>query len=298
MTGTTNTWMKAGTFLAVLFCASGIALARDAQSAQQGSQPAQQQPPAQQSDKDKQPTPAPLSMDSAPAPASAEEEAAYKAVTAVPDTDTAKKIQLAEDFLQKYPQSRYRPAMYQSLVSGYFATQQVAKLLDVGDKEIELNPNDAPVLAVVSQTIVRTFDPKAPDAMKRLEKAEQYSKRAIEVTPTLPKPANLTDDAFTNAKNDTLEMAHGGLGLAYVREGKYSEAIPELEESIKANTHGQPDPVNFYLLGIANAKTSHFAAAATAYGKCAAIQSTLQPTCKNGADEAKKQGETQLSAPN
>jgi tetratricopeptide (TPR) repeat protein len=296
MTGTTNTWMKAGAFLAMLFCASGIVLARDAQSGQQGSQPAQQQAPAQQTDKDKQPTPAPLSMDSAPA--SAEEEAAYKAVTATPDSETTKKIQLAEDFLQKYPQSRYRPTMYQVLVSEYFATQQVAKLLDVGDKEIALNPNDAPVLAVVSQTIVRTFDPKAPDAMKRLEKAEQYSKRAIEVTPTLQKPANLTDDAFTNAKNDTLEMAHGGLGLAYVREGKYAEAIPELEESIKANTHGQPDPVNFYLLGIANSKTSHFAASAAAYNKCAAIQSTLQPTCKSGAEEAKKQSETQLSAPN
>ena len=183
-----------------------------AQSGQQGqsggqSQPApqQQQPPA--SDKDKQPSPPPLSMDNAAppaAPASPEEEAASKSVQQA--TDPNKKVQLAEEFLQKYPQSRYRPTMYQALVSGYFATQQVPKMLEAGEKEVEINPNDAPVLAVMAQALARTYNAKAPDAAKQLDKAEMYSKRAIEITPTLPKPENLTDEAFNNAKNDTLEI--------------------------------------------------------------------------------------------
>ena len=183
------------------------------------------------------------------------------------------------------------------MVSGYFATQQVPKLLDAADKELAINPNDAPVLAVVAQTIARTFNAKAPDADQQLQKAEQYSKRAIEITPTLPKPANLSDEAFLMAKNDTLEMAHGGLGLVYIRRAKFEEAIPELDESIKADTHPQPDPVKYYLLGMADSKTSHYDAAVTAFTKCAAIQSSLAPTCKAGADEAKKAGATQLSAP-
>jgi tetratricopeptide (TPR) repeat protein len=276
----------------------GGAASTSAQSGQQGgqSQPPQQQPPAQQ-DKDKQPNPAPLSMDNAPAAApSPEEETAYKAV--VQATDPAKKTQLAEEFLQKYPQSRYRPTMYQSLVSGYFATQQVPKMLDAGEKEIELNPNDAPVLAVMGQTLARTYNAKAPNAAQQLDKAELYSKRAIEITPTLTKPENLTDDAFNKAKNDTLVMAHGGLGLVFIRRGKFSEAIPELEQSVKDDTHPDPDPVNYYLLGVADKQTSHFEAAAAAFSKCAAVQSQLQAACKSSAEEAKKQGSTQLSAPN
>jgi tetratricopeptide (TPR) repeat protein len=296
MRGTLNTWVSTGTLTAMLLSGGGIAAARDSQYGGQG-QPAQQQPPPQQNAKDKQPNAAPLSMDATP-PASAEEEAAFKAIDAAPPTDVNKKIQLAEDFLQKYPQSRYKPMLYQTLVSGYFATQQVPKLLDVGDKEIQMNPNDAPVLAVVAQTIARTFNAKAPDAEQQLEKAEQYSKRAIEVVPTLPKPVNLTDDAFVTAKNETLGMAHGGLGLVYIRKAKYQEAIPELEQSIKSDTHAQPDPVNYYLLGLANDKTSHFEAAATAFTKCAAMQSSLQATCKGGAEESKKHASTQLSAPN
>jgi tetratricopeptide (TPR) repeat protein len=292
-----NIWVGTGALIALLAC---TVVSTKAQSAPQGlqsgqSQPApqQQQPPAA-GDKDKQPNPPPLSMDTAPA--SPEEDTASKAVQQA--TDPNKKIQLAEEFLQKYPQSRYRPVMYQALVSGYFATQQVPKMLEAGEKEVEMNPNDAPILAVMAQALARTYNAKAPDAAKQLDKAELYSKRAIEITPTLPKPENLTDEAFNNAKNDTLVMAHSGLGLVYIRRGKYSEAIPELEQSVKADTHPEPDPVNYYLLGIADKQTSHFEAAAAAFSKCAAVQSTLQAACKSSAEDAKKQGSTQLSAPN
>jgi tetratricopeptide (TPR) repeat protein len=295
MRGKWNTWLGAGTLIAFLLCGAASA---GAQSGQQGgqSQPAQQQQqPGAQADKDKQPNPPPLSMDIVAA-ATPEEEAASKTVQQA--TDPSKKTQLAEEFLQKYPQSRYRPIMYQTLVSGYFVTQQVPKMLDAGEKEIEMNPNDAPVLAVMAQTLARTYNSKAPDATKQLDKAELYSKRAIEVIPTLPKPENLTDEAFNNAKNDTLVMAHSGLGLVYIRRGKFTEAIPELEQSVKADTHPDPDPVNYYLLGIADKQTSHFEAAAAAFSRCAAVQSSLQATCKSSAEEAKKQGSTQLSAPN
>jgi tetratricopeptide (TPR) repeat protein len=285
-------WVGAATLTAFLLCSAGSGGAQSGQN-----QPAPQQQPAPTgADKDKQPNPAPLSMDNAPAPASPEEESAAKAVQQT--TDANKKIQLAEEFLQKYPQSRHRPTMYQALVSGYFVTQQVPKMLEAGEKEVEMNPNDAPVLAVMGQALARTYNAKAPDAAKQLDKAELYSKRAIEITPTLPKPENLTEEAFNNAKNDTLVMAHSGLGLVYIRRGKFSEAIPELEQSVKADTHPDPDPVNYYLLGVADKQTSHFEAAAAAFSKCAAVQSTLQAACKSSAEDAKKQGSSQLSAPN
>jgi tetratricopeptide (TPR) repeat protein len=284
-----NTLVGAGALTVFLL---SRAVSAEAQAGQQGQPPSQQQPPA---DKDKQPNPAPLSMDNAPA-ASPEEDSASKAVQQAAEPN--KRIQLAEEFLQKYPQSRYRGAMYQALVSGYFATQQVPKMLDAGEKEVALNPNDAPVLAVMGQALARTYNAKAPDAAKQLDKAEQYSKRAIEITPTLTKPENLTDEAFSNAKNDTLVMAHSGLGLVYIRRQKFSEAIPELEQSVKADSHPDPDPVNYYLLGVADKQTSHFEAAVAAFSKCATVQSTLQATCKSGAEDAKKQSSTQLSAPN
>jgi tetratricopeptide (TPR) repeat protein len=307
---TWKTWITASAFTAALTAGSMLSASTQAQT-QPGSQnpstpaqqaPAQQQPGQQQpGDKDKATNPPPLSMDQQSAAPSPEEDAAYKAFQEAPVTDAAsvaKKNQLGEDFIQKYPQSKYKSAVYQGLVSGYFQTNQVPKLLDTGEKEIALNPNDAPVLAVMAQTIARTYNAQQPNAAQQLDKAEDYSKRAIEIVPTLPKPAQLNDEAFTMAKNDTLEMAHGGLGLVYIRKAKFTEAIPELEQSIKADTHPQPDPVNYYLLGMAQTKTSHYDAAVKAFDKCASIQSSLAQTCKQGADEAKKAGSSSLSAPN
>jgi tetratricopeptide (TPR) repeat protein len=288
----TNLTVSAGALSALLLCATGMALAQGQQESQ--TQPPQQQP---QTDKSKEPNPAPLKMDNnASAPPSPEEESALKNLQQT--TDMSKKIQLSEEFVQKYPQSRYRPMAYQNLVSGYFATQQIPKMLDAGEKEIALNPNDAPVLAVMAQTMARSYNAKAPDAAQQLQKAEEYSKRALEVTPTLQKPESLSQEAFDNAKNDTLMMAHSGLGLVYIRRGKFSDAIPELEESVKADKHPEPDPVNYYLLGIADKQTSHFDKAAQAFSKCASVQSSLQAACKNNEEEAKKAGATQLSAPN
>src|ERR1043166_1053273 len=107
----------------------------------------------------------------------------------------------------------------------------------------------------------------------------------------------MNDQTFVAAKNATLAMAHSGLGLVYFRRGKFNDAIPELEQSVKIDPNPTPDPVNLYVLGMSNQKASHFDEAAAAFNKCAAISGGLQTACKTGADESKKQASTQLSAP-
>jgi tetratricopeptide (TPR) repeat protein len=285
-----NSWLEAAAVAALLLCWSGIAAAQGTSSGQ-GAQAA---PPAQTGDKPKTPDAPALSLD-APAPVNAEEDAAYKAFQDVPATDTNKKIDAGEAFSQKYPQSRYKPIVLATLTLVYLQSNQVQKMLETGDKAVELTPNDVATLAILGQTIPRALNVIKDDPAKQLAKAETYSKRAIELTPTLPKPPNMTDEAFDRAKNQTLAAAHSGLGLVYVRRGKYAEAIPELELSVKLDP--APDPVNYYLLGMANEKASHFDDSIASFTKCAAMPGSLQATCKNGAEEAKKLSSTQLSAP-
>ncbi|HWN75325.1 MAG TPA: tetratricopeptide repeat protein [Candidatus Udaeobacter sp.] len=285
--------MKNSVQLAMLIFAGGILLSAPCISAQ-GSQ---QTPPTLNPEK-KQDKPAevtPLTLDNAPPPVNAEEDAAIQSFRAAPTTDMAKKDQLGEEFLQKYPESRYRPEVYSILVRGYLSVGQIDKMEAIGDKEIALNPNDAQTLAIVGSTLPRVMNASTLEPQKRLEKAEQYSKKALEVLPTLVKPAELSDADFLKAKDQTSALAYSGLGLVAFRRSKYAEAIPNFEQAVKLDPI--PDPVNFYLLGIANEKTSHFEDAANAFTKCAAVPGGLQATCKSGADEAKKMATTQLSAP-
>ena len=283
-----NTRLTTGALVAMMLAAAQGAVAQNPPPANN------QNPPAASTDKSKTDNSLKLDDPNA-APVNAEENAAFKSLSDTPSTDQAKRIELGEAFLQKYPNSRYRSPVYGTLVMAYVQSGQVQKMEEVADKEIALNPNDVQVLAVVAQTLPRAMNSKTPNPDKVLTKAEECSRKAIELTPTLPKPATVTDDAFSTAKNQTLAMAHGGLGLVYIRRGKYSEAIPELNQSVTIDP--TPDPVNYYLLGMANAKTSHFDDSAAAYNKCAAIAGAMQETCKKGAEEVKKLGATQLSAP-
>src|SRR6266404_16417 len=252
-----------------------------------------------QQQQNQQPSANTLTLDTpSAAPALSEEDTAVKALQAMPDASTANmqlKLQAAEGFLQKYPQSHYRSTVYAFLTVGYLQVGQADKAVEFGDKEIELNPNDVQTMAIVSQTIPRSINPSAPDALKKLDKAEMYGKKAVEVLPTIAKPEGMTDEFFASAKNQTLAMAHGGLGLVNWRRGKFADAIPELEQSVKLDPI--PDPVNWYILGVANQNTSHFDDAAAAFGKCALIPGKLQDTCKSKSDEAKKLAATKLSVP-
>ena len=284
--------------MAAVFLA-GCLTAAFAQSSQSGQQ--NQSQPGQQPNANKDQKPADsgssLAIPTNQPPVNAEEDAAAKAFQAMPNTDLPKKIAAGEDFLKKYPDSRYRSVIYSALVFDYIQTNNSDKAFEIGDKEVALKPDDVQTMAVLSQTLTRAMGANTPEPEKRLAKAETYAKRAIEITPTLPKPEGMPDQNFVAAKNETLTMAHSGLGLVYLRRGKFNDAIPELEQSLKIDPNPAPDPVNLYLLGMANVKASHFDDAAIAFNKCAAIAGSLQNTCKNGADEAKKQGSTQLSAP-
>jgi tetratricopeptide (TPR) repeat protein len=164
-----------------------------------------------------------------------------------------------------------------------------------GDKELELTPNDAQTLAIVCSALPRQMGANTPDPQKRLAKSEQYCQKALDLLPTLTKPPEFSDEIFTRAKDQTAALAYSGLGVVAYRRGKFADAIPDFEKSVKLDP--EPDPVNYYLLGKSNEKASHFDDAVTAFTKCAAIPGGMQATCKQGIDEAKKLGETQLSVP-
>lgn len=289
-------WLDALTIGGLLLAFCGVAAAQRSQGSQSG-QGGQSQPPAQSNDKSKTPDVAPLTLDSAPPPVSAEEDAAFKTFQAAPMNDTKQKIQLGEAFLQKYPETRYKSAVYAPLAFAYLQDGQVQKMQEYGEKEITLVPNDVSTLALLGQTLPRSIHSgtSQTEAAQLLEKAEKYSKQAIEITPTLPKPPNMSDEVFASAKNQNLAMAHSGLGLVYIRRGKNAEAITELDEAVKVDPN--PDPVNYYLLGMANKSTSHFDDAITAFNKCAAMAGPMQAACKGQADETKKKSSTELSAP-
>jgi tetratricopeptide (TPR) repeat protein len=216
------------------------------------------------------------------------EEADYKALSAVPENDKStvdKNIQMSQQFLQKYPGSRYEEIVMNRLVSAYYLKQDWNDLYAEADKAVAKDPDDVDVLTVVGWVIPHLYNHDDPDAEKKLDKAENYEKHAIDVIPTIPKPDSMTDEQFAQAKSDKLSQAHSGLGLVYFRQQDFPNSVKELQ--LATTGASSPDPTDLYALGVGLMQTDHNNDASDAFAKCAAIPGGLQDRCKQMAAQAK-----------
>ena len=216
-----------------------------------------------------------------------QEEVAYKAFYDTKSSDADARIQLGAAFVQKYPKSHYNESVYAGLTQAYYMKQNWKDFYDNGGKALALNPNDAPVLALIGWVIPHTLNPNDPDASQNLDKAEQYEKHAIELIGNLPKPAGMNDDQFSQMKTSLLSQAHSGLGLVYFRRGDSDDSVRELQQATQSAT--APDPTDLYVLGFGLQNLNRLPEAADAFNRCAQIPSALQDRCKQSADSAKKQ---------
>src|ERR1700732_3810183 len=166
--------------IAAALFALGLAVAQPTR-AQYQQQPQQQQqaPPAKTG-------PAPAAQNGQQAPAEApkvdpEEEKAYKAFS---DANTPQqadaRIKMGEDFVAKYPKSKYSEVVYSRLMQDYFNKQQLSKMYDAADKALALNPDDVSVLVLEGWVIPHNIDPNSMDAERLLNKAETQERQVIE----------------------------------------------------------------------------------------------------------------------
>jgi tetratricopeptide (TPR) repeat protein len=296
-------WICLGFVAIVLAAILGLATTLDAQyggtqqQQQQQQQPAQsQQPaPAQQPAQGDQPAiqGVPLTPD---APKTdPEEEKAYTDFSAFKAEQSDQQIAQGEQFVQKYPNSKYDEPVFSRLTQAYYSKQQYDKMYAAADKALGLNPDDVTVLVMVGWVIPHTYDPNDMDADRKLQKAENYERHAMEILAAMQKPASLTDDQFTKSKSAALSQAHSGLGLVYFRRQDYEQSVKELDQAVTLAE--KPDFVDYYVLGVGYSHLSRFSDAAAAYQKCAGISSNMSSACKQKAEDAKKQAAAQPAPP-
>jgi tetratricopeptide (TPR) repeat protein len=273
-------------------CAAGFAEVSAGQGSGHGQ--GQQAPPKPAAPPAQPGQAAVVPADTAP-PVSAEESSAYKAFQDVKNSETERKIQLGEEFLKKYPQSRYAQDVYAYLTNAYWMSGQAEKMFAAGEKTLELNADNVDVLAAMAAVLPRSVNPSSLDAAQKLDKAEKYGKRCLDVLVTVSKPAGMSDEDFAKAKNEKLSMCHSGLGVTNYHRQKYADSATELEQAVKLTS--MPDPVDYFVLGLAQLQIKHFGDAVVAFSHCGEAGGPMQDRCKASLENAKKLAATQPSAP-
>lgn len=248
-------------------------------SGQQFAQQAQQQKPSAA-----QTQQAPVAEEPKADPA---EEAAYKSFVQIDAQNTDQQIQAGEQFIEKYPSSRYVQGIYSRLTQAYYSKQQFDKMYVAGDKALALNGDDISVLVLVGWVMPHSYNPNDLEAEKKLDKAGRYCKHGLELLGSLQRPEGMSDEAFAAAKSEAADHGHSGLGLVYFRQNKFAESVAELQQAIKATNN--PDPTNYYVMGIDQQQLKQYGDAADSFTKCASSPSGLQAACKQKAEQAKQQ---------
>jgi len=212
-----------------------------------------------------------------------EAEAAYKEFYKA--VEPAKKIQLGNEFLKKYPSYYLDEPVNVGLLNAYYANQDWKNVYAAADRALTLDPDNIYVLTTVGWLIPHVYQPDDPDAGKLLDTAEQYSKLAITLIPKMEKPPHTNADQFAAMKAESAMRAHSALGLVYFRRGDFDNSIKELQQSTPSTA--TPDATDLYVLGVDFQNLHRFAEAADAYGRCGQIVGPMQAPCKQDADAAK-----------
>ena len=252
-------------------------------------------PPKQPGTPAKQPdatAAAPAGQPPAP-PLNPEEEAAYKAFLETKDPTASAK--LGEEFIQKFPTTRYAEFTYTKLTQLYLNVQELDKLAVVGEKALAINPDNMDVLTIMCWTTARGTRSDALDAPQKYNKAEGYGRRAVELLTALVKPETLTEEQFKKTRDEGLSMAHSGLGVVQFRRNLFTEAAAEFDLAVKLTAN--PDPTDLFLHGFVLKASKRHAEAAEVFGRCGQLPGPFQDTCKKEQAENKKLAETTLAPP-
>ena len=201
--------------------------------------------------------------------------------------DLDKKIKLGNEFLNKYPNEGHAEMVYEELAEAYFAKHDLKSFYSVADQGIARFPDEPGLLAVTGTTMARAYSHDDPDAAQKIEKAEGYDTRAIELLKTFKRPTTMTQEQFEAYAKQISSTAHSGLGLIYFRKARFEDSVKELQAA--AQDAAAPDATDLLVLGADYQNMNQFKQAADAFGRCAEIAGPLQAGCKQYADQNTKQ---------
>lgn len=154
-----------------------------------------------------------------------EEVADYLKITQT--QDAAQRVGLMEDFLKKYPESKYAPGLHQAATSLYQQLNNYEKMIEHGEKTLLSFPSNPAILSLLALAYTTGGE---------WDKAIDRASKAIALIDKLTLPANVDEARWKNERNQYLAMNYAGLGSSFVAK---FEAERKTQNEAKALSQGQ-----------------------------------------------------------
>ncbi len=156
----------------------------------------------------------------------------------------------ADDFSAKYPASELKAFLYAKALHEYQNENNPAKMLAVGRKVLQLDPENTIALVLTATVLADGLDTKNPDPQKITEIRKDAGHALETVDSSFAPPANATPEQITAYKKTLQSMAHSALGITALKTGEDQAAEQQLQSAADLNVT-QPDPYIWYHLALA-----------------------------------------------
>jgi phosphate-selective porin len=163
----------------------------------------------------------------------------------------------AADFASKYPASELRRYLYSSAMLLYQRANNSDKMLAMGNKVLELDPDNPLALVLTATALANGLDDRDPDKADKVGTVKRNAARAIQIA-----EASYSGPAKTTQiyKSTLQAMAYSALGIMKLKTGDDAGAEKDLGlAAALAKIH--PDPYVWYHLALAQDHRKKYAAA-------------------------------------
>jgi tetratricopeptide (TPR) repeat protein len=157
----------------------------------------------------------------------------------------------ADDFSAKYPASELKSYLYAKALHEYQNENNPAKMLAVGDKVLQLDPDNTIALVLSATVLADGLAENDPDRQQKIAEIRKDSSHALETLDSgFTPPANASPEQVTVYKKTLQSMAHSALGITALKTQENKIAEQELKTAADLNVT-QPDPYIWYHLALA-----------------------------------------------
>jgi hypothetical protein len=153
----------------------------------------------------------------------------YQAFTK--ETDVNKKIELLNQWKEKYPQSEFKKMRAGLYLGVYQQAGQPKQMLAAAKDMLAEDPKEFSALSVITY-LTPTLNDQSPEA---LQLGEQAARGVLENISTAPKPANLTAEQWTKTQNDAKALAYKTVGWVNMIRKDNVQAADNFVKSLELN---------------------------------------------------------------
>ena len=176
-------------------------------------------------------------------------------------TGAAAEEAAANDFAARYPASELRSYLYSSAMLLYQRENNSSKMLAMGGKVLELDPDNPLALVLTATALADSLGDRDRDREKKIGTIKRNATRAIQTAETGYAGSSDDNAPSTGVYKTTLQsMAYSALGIMKLKSGDDAGAEKDLKTAAEL-AKVRPDPYIWYHLALAQDHRKKYAAA-------------------------------------